>query len=270
VGDAYIEKTISVVPGYNRVFKVHYKITHFGADAHAEAPQELPVVYVNGFINKFWYYGGDAPWTNDGLLKIDMPMTCCINLYTPEDWGAYADNTGSGLAMYSPGQFPNSKGFTIGSASQFTPTCPYSWDPGSVLDFDFYILVGPVDESRAVIYELHKQQSAPSPLSPLGYLDLPQNGDTLHATIPVQGWTWALSGIATIDVTVDGISIGSATYHITRDVTSVYPGAPPDVGFEYSLDTTSLSNGPHDIVVKATDANSRVATFATKHITVSN
>jgi len=29
-GDAYIEKWISVVPGYNRVFKVHYKITHFG------------------------------------------------------------------------------------------------------------------------------------------------------------------------------------------------------------------------------------------------
>src|SRR6266576_4115525 len=47
LGDAYIEKWILVVPGYNRVFKVHYRITHFGTDSHAQNKQELPVAYVN-------------------------------------------------------------------------------------------------------------------------------------------------------------------------------------------------------------------------------
>jgi hypothetical protein len=39
LGDAYIEKWISVVPGYDRVFKVHYKITYFGTDSHADLIQ---------------------------------------------------------------------------------------------------------------------------------------------------------------------------------------------------------------------------------------
>jgi hypothetical protein len=42
-GDAYIEKWVSAVPGFNRVLKVHYKITHFGTDTHANKYQELPV-----------------------------------------------------------------------------------------------------------------------------------------------------------------------------------------------------------------------------------
>jgi hypothetical protein len=39
--------------------KVHYKITHFGTDSHADAPQELPVVYVNPIVSNFFYYAGN-------------------------------------------------------------------------------------------------------------------------------------------------------------------------------------------------------------------
>ena len=60
LGDATIEKWISVVPGFNRVFKVHYKITHFGTDAHADAFQELPVMYVNPNVPRFLYYAGSC------------------------------------------------------------------------------------------------------------------------------------------------------------------------------------------------------------------
>ena len=35
VGDIYLEATISAVPDHAFTFKVHYKITHFGADQHA-------------------------------------------------------------------------------------------------------------------------------------------------------------------------------------------------------------------------------------------
>lgn len=136
LGDAYIEKWITVVPGYNRVFKVHYKITHFGTDLHADAFQELPVMYVNPNVPNFFYYGGSAPWTNAGLSQHVMPYNCCDMLATPEQWGAYVDNTNTGIALYTPQQFPNSKGFNAYSTLQFTPMCPYTWEPGSVLEFD--------------------------------------------------------------------------------------------------------------------------------------
>jgi hypothetical protein len=67
LGDAYIEKWVSVVPGFNRAFKVHYKITHFGSDIHANKYQELPVMYVNPNVPNFYYYGGTQPWSNGAL-----------------------------------------------------------------------------------------------------------------------------------------------------------------------------------------------------------
>jgi len=58
LGDAYIEKWVSVVPGHHRAFKVHYRITHFGTDAHANMLQELPVMYVNPNVPNIVYYAG--------------------------------------------------------------------------------------------------------------------------------------------------------------------------------------------------------------------
>ncbi len=271
LGDAYIEKWIYVVPSYNRVFKVHYKITHFGTDSHADTPQELPVMYVNPIVTNFLYYGGNAPWTNGALSQFTMPGSCCPYLPTPEQWGAYVDSTSTGIALYTPTQYPDSKGFNAGSTLQFTPTCPYSWDPGSVLEFDAYILVGPIAESRAAIYALHSQQSGPSPLPALGFLDEPRSGDTLSGNVNVAGWAWALSGMASVDVFVDGGRVASATYGLPRaDVPGAWPGAPANAGFQYTLDTTKLSNGSHALVVKATDKTGNVATFATKQVTISN
>jgi hypothetical protein len=163
-GDADVEKWISVVPGFNRAFKVHYKITHFGADAHANALQELPMMSVNPIVPNFIYYAGDAPWTNGALSRHTMPPVCCDMLHTPELWGAYVDGSGVGIALYTPGQYPNGKGFNAGPALGFTPMCPYSWDPGAVLEFDTFIVVGPVTESRAAIYAIESQQSGQSPL----------------------------------------------------------------------------------------------------------
>jgi hypothetical protein len=269
-GDAYIEKWISVVPGYNRVFKVHYRITHFGSDSHADAPNELPVMYVNPIVSNLLYYAGDAPWTNDALSQFTTPSSAWFELHTPEQWGAYVDSTNTGIALYTPMQFPNSKRLNAGSTLQFTPLCPYSWDPGSTLDFDTFILVGPVDESRAAIYDLHGQQSAPSPLPPFGSLDYPATGHTLTGTVNVTGWAWALSAMASIDVFVDGGRVGSAIFGLPKDITEAIPGAPTNLGYQYAFDSTALTNGSHTIVVKATDANGRVATFRMAQVTVSN
>ena len=273
LGDAYIEKWITVVPGYNRVFKVHYKITHFGTDLHADTFQELPVMYVNPNVPNFVYYGGSAPWTNGALSQHVMPYSCCDMLATPEQWGAYVDDANIGIALYTPQQFPNSKGFNAFSTLQFTPMCPFTWEPGSVLEFDTFILVGPVsnNNSRTAIYALHSQQMSVSTLPPMGGPDAPASGAVVSGTVLVDGWSWALPGMTSVDVFLDGSHIGTASYGVVRpDIPVAFPGAPSDVGFHYSLDTTAFSNGNHALVVKAIDKNGHVATFATQQITINN
>jgi hypothetical protein len=270
LGDAYIEKWLGPVPGYNRVFNVHYKITHFGNDSHAGGLQELPVMYVNPNVPRFVYYGGNAPWTGAALSQFAMPGSCCTALPTPEEWGAYVNAADVGIALYTPGQYPNCKGFNAGSTLQYTPSCPFSWDPGSVLEFDFYILVGPISDSRAAIYALHGRQSGLSPFTPWGYLDNPVGGAVLAGTASLDGWAWALSGMASVDVFVDGSQVGSATYGLDTGVGTVWPGAPVQVGFHYDLDTTQFTNGSHSIVAKAIDTAGHVLTLQTKNVTISN
>ncbi len=270
VGDAYMEKWVSVIPGSNRAFRIHYRITHFGTDSHAVAPQELPVMYVNPIAASFIYYSGNTPWTNGALSQLAMPNGCCATVSTAERWGAYVDATNTGIALYTPMQYPNGKGFNAGSTLQFTPLCPMSWGPGSVLEFDTYVLLGPVSESRQTIYTLHAQSVDQSPLPPYGYGG-PASGTTLSGSAAVSGWAWALSGISSIDVFVDGHRVGSATYGFPRpDVVSALPGAPGDTGFQYALDTTKIANGAHAIFITATDILGHVATFATSQVTISN
>jgi hypothetical protein len=200
-----------------------------------------------------------------------MPFACCDSLRTSERWGAYVDGTDTGIALYTPGQYPNSKGFNAGVTLQFTPLCPFTWDPGAVLEFDTFILVGPVAESRAAVYALQSQQWGPSPFTAVGYLDVPESGDVLRGSATVTGWAWALNGVASVDVFVDGNRVGRATYGISRpDIPIVFPGAPSNAAYQYSLDTTRFPNGSHTVVAKATDGAGRVATFVTKQVTFSN
>ena len=273
LGDAYIEKWINRVPGYNRVFKVHYKITHFGTDLHTEHGQEAPVAYVNPNVPTFRYYKGTSPWTNAPLTSYNIQGPCCTLVHTPELWGAYIDDHNIGLALYTPGQYPDSQIYNASVTLQLTPQCPFTWYPGAVLEFDTYILLGPIDESRAAIYALHSQQTERSPLPPFGFGESPAPGATVAGTVDVGGWAWSLASpqMNSVDVLVDGLQVGAATYGLSRpDVISVNPEAPPNTGFEYTLDTTQLTNGKHSILVRFIDVNGRISIFPTIMVTVSN
>lgn len=269
-GDAYIEKWITVVPGENRVFKVHYKVTHFGTDAHANAMQEFPVVSVNAPFNIYVSYNGDAPWTNDSLTHATLQSTCCEFRHTPEQWSALVDSTDAGIAVYVPGQLPTTKGWSPGFANSFTPIVAFSYDPGAVLESDIYIIAGPVDHARAAIYALHQSPHDGSPFPPIGF-DGPLNPGVISGSYKVFGWTYGTSAIAEVAVYLEGVKIGSATHGLPRpDVPTVFPGFGVNTGYEYLLDTTKLSNGPHAIVVKVKDASGKVTTLGTIHATVSN
>jgi hypothetical protein len=66
------------------------------------------------------------------------------------------------------------------------------------------------------------------------------------------------TAISSVQVKVDGSVVGTATYGISRpDVCAAYPGRPgcPNVGYSFSLNTSTLSAGYHTITVTATDSD---------------
>lgn len=105
----------------------------------------------------------------------------------------------------------------------------------------------------------------------MGWYDSTNNGSVVSGTILIAGWSWALPGMKSVDVYIDGIRFAGANFGLSRpDVAIYFPGAPSNTGFQYALDTTILSNGNHAILVKATDNNGNVATYATQQVTVNN
>jgi uncharacterized protein (TIGR03437 family) len=93
---------------------------------------------------------------------------------------------------------------------------------------------------------------------------------------PVAGWaltdTGSTASIQSVEISVDGVVNGTATYGISRpDVCAVYPSRPgcPNVGFSYSLDTTRFTNGTHILEATSTTTDGKRAT-ASASFTVTN
>jgi len=101
------------------------------------------------------------------------------------------------------------------------------------------------------------------PVPPSVIIDLPSPGSTISGNTTVAGWaldntTSVGTAIGSVQVKVDGTSVGSATYGNNRpDVCNVYPGRPgcPNVGYSFQLNASILSPGTHTISVSATDTD---------------
>ena len=99
------------------------------------------------------------------------------------------------------------------------------------------------------------------------------NGPALTGITHIGGWAIdATAAIASVQISVDGVQQGAAAYGGTRaDVCAVYTNLPgcPNVGWNYSLNTRTLSDGSHTLEVTATTADGQTSTI-TRAITVSN
>jgi hypothetical protein len=82
-----------------------------------------------------------------------------------------------------------------------------------------------------------------------------QGGNGATGVVPLVGWALDDDGVSTVDVFVDGISIGRANYGGFRpDVAARFPGFPDSdgAGFGFRLDTTRFLNGLHTVNARVT------------------
>ena len=86
-------------------------------------------------------------------------------------------------------------------------------------------------------------------------LDEPTNNTIARGTLKISGWALASSGIKEVRVYINGKDLGTIPYGRKRaDVNKVYPGYPSgdNVGFEGSVDISSIEKGDKKLTVKIT------------------
>jgi N-acetylmuramoyl-L-alanine amidase len=139
------------------------------------------------------------------------------------------------------------------------------------MEGDIYLIVGDYKHARQVVYDLHNKLSAIDIFTPIGSVDVPAPNAQLSGPTNVSGWAFDDTAVAKVDVYIDGVIAGTATYGGSRpDVGNVWPHAPRNIGYSFSLNTTAYPNGVHVISVRATDTTGNVAVFPDVPITIQN
>lgn len=283
--DVYVEQTASVVPGSPLAFRVHWKLTHFGTDQHYNTTQELPSFNVNSQYGRLSYYGGTLPWTGASPMRINTvpaaPGTAL--LYNSERWAAFANSADNGLTLFVPAQYPFFTAMSVPGSGGSGPTAdayyylhpftPLTLGPGAVVEGDIYLVPGNTTTARSTIYALHKSLVTPDSLPPFGNFETPSNGATISGTsVPLGGWAIDDSGIAGVQVLMDGVVIYTPAMNVSRpDVVAAYPNVAPEYcGWSFNLDSTRFKNGMHTITVRITDLANNVAILPPVKVNVSN
>jgi N-acetylmuramoyl-L-alanine amidase len=107
----------------------------------------------------------------------------------------------------------------------------------------------------------------------IGEIDLPRDGNFLGGVVPITGYAVDLDGVDTVQVFVDGLFQGTATYGIPRpEVAALHPGFPDSAtaGWIFHLDTRELSNGPHELQVIVIDDGGRDSLIGERPFLVAN
>ena len=114
---------------------------------------------------------------------------------------------------------------------------------------------------------------------PFGTIDTPGQGESVSGTIV--NWGWVLTPQpgsipadgSTIDVVIDGVAVGHPTYNVNRpDVAALFPGYANTngAGGYFILDTTTLTNGLHQIAWVVRDNLGRAQGIGSRYFTVIN
>jgi len=138
--------------------------------------QEIPAVYPISSLKCLYAYVGGRPWTGDSIsklpvveMKVDMKNSFWGKYPSvSEKWMAFTDDSGQGIAVYSPlathflaGRYTSD---TTGddkslSTSYMAPLCSFKIMPRKQLQYEYYLVLGNIEQIRESIYKLNKKQS---------------------------------------------------------------------------------------------------------------
>ncbi len=136
---------------------------------------------------------------------------------------------------------------------------------GAATGYDLATGLGSVNVANLVFGWNGGSSSSTVPTSQINLgIDAPatQNG-TVIGTTGFNGWALAnKSAISAVNIMVDSVPYGTATYGAARtDVCASYTSSNcPDVGWNFSLDTTLLANGTHTVEAMAQTAAGQTQT----------
>src|SRR4030095_2676405 len=94
-------------------------------------------------------------------------------------------------------------------------------------------------------------------------------GNSGAGLLPLHGWALDDAGVLAVDVLVDGLLAGRASYSRARaGVTAKFPGFPDSAapGFAFELDTTHYLNGLHKVSIRVKSNAGEVVTLPAKTI----
>ena len=137
--------------------------------------QEIPAVYLISALKNLYSYFGSAPFTNASVRQTEVKQ---LILNDPEHfWGAYddasecwmafVDDSLWGVGVYTPsatrflaGRYGNDlEGDALSSATSYiAPLRVERLKKNSVMDYEYYLIIGSLDIIRKKVYEIRENK----------------------------------------------------------------------------------------------------------------
>jgi hypothetical protein len=155
--------------------RVHNKLTTFRTDNRwsvSTRDQELPAVYPIANLDRVVSYTGSRPFSWDGANQIPKSSDWIWSRWTAsENWGACVDGSNFGVGVYTPGRttflgglYGGAGGTTTSSNTCYlAPLEAVPLDKSTTFDYDYWLVVGTIDQIRQQAYALNRGVPAPAP-----------------------------------------------------------------------------------------------------------
>ncbi len=154
------------------ILKVKNRLTVHRTDAiygdSILCDQELPAVYPISALKKLFTYMGSTPFTKAPVQQLDVKNLSSgfwgIYKDVSENWMAFVDENNWGMGVYNPRCVNFLAGLSgvpgkeaaDGSTSYIAPVKKETLTKNCVYEYEYYILIGSLDEIREKIYQIRE------------------------------------------------------------------------------------------------------------------
>ncbi len=267
-GDVRVTQTMRFVATH--VVQVEYQIDNLADLNHAATGQEMPTMYTangNGGPNLYRVMDSagneiavDTPAGGDGFYYKNFTSSGgWVSLQNSDltyGVGIYYENRLTGFQAWQLLSLPFNN-----VRAQFSFGIP----PFGTVKARAYLILGKYSDIGTQVNWLD------GALAPFGWLDSPTADATVSGTMSVGGWALDNHGVTGVEVLIDGAVAGTVSYGASRpDVCKVWPGYANcnNVGFSGNINVSGLSECPHLVEIRASDADGNQRIIARQRVSV--